>query len=223
MSCDWEGNRRSAAALAMRHRLKWFIHLRVQGLSKGDEHPTDTPKGRVSYSLRKTYHLYTAQWPYFQGTSAPDPRILTSRGRCLFDSHSIRELDRSPAVDIRVCRCLRYSMTDRFDVGDRRPSHSADDLLPRKFVINVFRRDIIMATLSGRCDTRLVSIIWHRVPSSTQITADYYWEICQMKSCAHSCIFPETYFSQISTSHFSSNHKIFQVKFQIISQFFLWK
>ena len=43
MSCDWEGNRRSAAALAMRHRLKWFIHLRVQGLSKGDEHPTSTP------------------------------------------------------------------------------------------------------------------------------------------------------------------------------------
>ena len=38
----WEGNRRSGVALAMRHRLKWFIHLRAQGLSKGDEHPTNT-------------------------------------------------------------------------------------------------------------------------------------------------------------------------------------
>ena len=29
--------------------LKWFIHLRAQGLSKGDEHPTNTPHG-VWYS-----------------------------------------------------------------------------------------------------------------------------------------------------------------------------
>ena len=50
MSCDWEGNRRSGVALAMRHRLKWFIHLRAQGLSKGDKHPTNTLRG-VWYSL----------------------------------------------------------------------------------------------------------------------------------------------------------------------------
>jgi len=43
MFCDWEGNRRSGVALAMRHRLKWFIHLRAHGLSKEDEHPTNTP------------------------------------------------------------------------------------------------------------------------------------------------------------------------------------
>ena len=42
MSCDWEGNRRSGIALAMRHRLKRFIHVQAQGLSKGDEHPTNT-------------------------------------------------------------------------------------------------------------------------------------------------------------------------------------
>jgi len=40
-----EGNRRSGVALAMRHRLEWFIHLRSQGLStapppqKGAEPP----------------------------------------------------------------------------------------------------------------------------------------------------------------------------------------
>jgi len=51
MSCDWEGNRRSGVALAMvPHSLKWFIHLRVQGLSTGDEHPTNIPY-EVRYSL----------------------------------------------------------------------------------------------------------------------------------------------------------------------------
>ena len=53
MSCDWEGNRRSDVALAMHHRLKWFIHLRAQGLSKGDEHPTNTLH-TVWYSVRLT-------------------------------------------------------------------------------------------------------------------------------------------------------------------------
>jgi len=32
-SCGWEGNRRSVVALAMRHRLKWLIHIQAQGLS----------------------------------------------------------------------------------------------------------------------------------------------------------------------------------------------
>jgi len=35
MPCGWEGNRRSGVALAMRHRLQWFIHLRAHGLRKG--------------------------------------------------------------------------------------------------------------------------------------------------------------------------------------------
>jgi len=34
MPCGWEGNRRSGVALAMRHRLQWFIHLRTHGLDK---------------------------------------------------------------------------------------------------------------------------------------------------------------------------------------------
>jgi len=51
MSCDWEGNRRSGVALVMRRRLKWFIHLRAQGLSNRNEHPTNTLHG-VWYSLR---------------------------------------------------------------------------------------------------------------------------------------------------------------------------
>jgi len=43
-------------ALAMRHRLKWFIHLRAQGLSKRDEQPINSPYG-VQYSLPFTYVL----------------------------------------------------------------------------------------------------------------------------------------------------------------------
>jgi len=46
MPRGWEGNRRSGVALAMRHELKWFIHLlRLKGLRKGDEHPAYAPVG----------------------------------------------------------------------------------------------------------------------------------------------------------------------------------
>ena len=34
MPCGWEGNRRSGIVLAMRHRLKWFIHLWAHGLDR---------------------------------------------------------------------------------------------------------------------------------------------------------------------------------------------
>jgi len=45
MPCVWEGNCRSGVALAMRHILQWFIHLRVPGLGKGDKHLAYTPHG----------------------------------------------------------------------------------------------------------------------------------------------------------------------------------
>ena len=45
MPCGWEGNRKSDVALAMRHRLQSFIHLRAHGLRKVDEHPAYTPHG----------------------------------------------------------------------------------------------------------------------------------------------------------------------------------
>ena len=54
MPCDWEGNRRSDVALAVRHRLQWFIYLRTQGRRKGDEHPADTPHG-VRHTLPFTF------------------------------------------------------------------------------------------------------------------------------------------------------------------------
>ena len=35
--CYWEGNRRSGVALAMRHRLPCYIHLRTQRRKVGDD------------------------------------------------------------------------------------------------------------------------------------------------------------------------------------------
>ena len=32
MPCGWEGNRRSGVALAMHHRLQWFIQLQAHSL-----------------------------------------------------------------------------------------------------------------------------------------------------------------------------------------------
>jgi len=40
MPCGWEGNRRSGIALAMRHRLQWFIYLRAHGLDREMSTPT---------------------------------------------------------------------------------------------------------------------------------------------------------------------------------------
>jgi len=60
MPCGWEGNRRSGVALAMRHRLQWFINLRAHGLSKKeDEHPAYTT------GIKAIPHIETL--PLFQG------------------------------------------------------------------------------------------------------------------------------------------------------------
>jgi len=71
MSCDWEGNRGSGAALAMRHRRKWFIHLRAQGLSKGHEHLTNAA---VLMGYGTVYFLHTTSLPC--GTIPPQFYVL---------------------------------------------------------------------------------------------------------------------------------------------------
>jgi len=66
MPCGWEGNRRSGVALAMRHRLECFIHLRAHGLRKGDEHPAYTSGGVWHYFLYLTF-LFVALSNIMQG------------------------------------------------------------------------------------------------------------------------------------------------------------
>ena len=58
MPYGWEDNRRSGVTLAMRHRLQWFIHLRAQGLGKGDEHPAYSPRGVGALYTHAGYSLY---------------------------------------------------------------------------------------------------------------------------------------------------------------------
>jgi len=66
MPCGWEGKRRFGVALAIRHRLQWFIHPRADGLIKGDKHPTYTPHGVWhSFYVRSL----VCRWPYYCPTS----------------------------------------------------------------------------------------------------------------------------------------------------------
>ena len=56
MPCGWEGNRRSGVALAMRHRLQWFIQLRAHGLDRQMSTPPTLLTGHVTLYL----HLFIA-------------------------------------------------------------------------------------------------------------------------------------------------------------------
>jgi len=56
MPCGWEGNRRSGVALAVRHRLQWFIHLRVYWQVKGGKH----------FASPYTPHAVWHTLPFFQ-------------------------------------------------------------------------------------------------------------------------------------------------------------
>jgi len=59
MPCGWEGNRRSGVALAMRHRLQWFIHLRAHGL---DREMSTLPTLLTGYGTFLPFFL-TAKYP----------------------------------------------------------------------------------------------------------------------------------------------------------------
>ena len=63
MACGWEGNRGPGVALAVRHRPQWFIHLRAQDLSKGDEHRAYSLLG-VCHALGA--YCFTAPYLKFQ-------------------------------------------------------------------------------------------------------------------------------------------------------------
>jgi len=81
MSCGWEGNRRSGVALAMRHRLQWFIHLRTQGLTRTDE-PTllmgyDTVFNFTSHTANATQDVFIAHELEFANWSCE--HMLTNR------------------------------------------------------------------------------------------------------------------------------------------------
>jgi len=60
MQYGWEGNRRSGVTLAMRPRLKCFIHLRTEALSKGDKYHISMQvwvAGKTVWSLINTWYI----------------------------------------------------------------------------------------------------------------------------------------------------------------------
>jgi len=62
----------------LRHRLKWFIQLRAHGLSKGDEHPTNTSSGMVLFTLP----LLSKEWFLYL-------RSVATLSRNIFRTHCI--------------------------------------------------------------------------------------------------------------------------------------
>jgi len=58
MPCGWEGNRRPGVALAMRHRLQWFIQLRAHGLDREMSTPPTLLMGHnTPLSLQRAMRL----------------------------------------------------------------------------------------------------------------------------------------------------------------------
>jgi len=60
MPCVREGNRRSDVALAMRHRLQWFIHIRADGLDRQMSSPP--MRCLVEYGRDDVYAVCVLHW-----------------------------------------------------------------------------------------------------------------------------------------------------------------
>jgi len=56
----------------MRHRIQWFFHLGAQGISKGDEHPTNT-----SHGVGGTRCLIAIHWGSRPAGRVPEQTPLT--------------------------------------------------------------------------------------------------------------------------------------------------
>jgi len=62
--CGWEDNRRSGVALAMRHRLKWFIHPRAHSLDREmSTLPMLSCTVWLIYLRRRLYSWCWRAWP----------------------------------------------------------------------------------------------------------------------------------------------------------------
>jgi len=81
MPCSWEGNGGFGVALAMRRRIKWFIHLRTHGLRKGDEYPACTPRG-VWHCFGFDRNLPVAGTDWRQSWWSPAHRTWTLVAAC---------------------------------------------------------------------------------------------------------------------------------------------
>ena len=88
MPCGWEGNRRSGVALAMRHRLEWFIHIRAQGLRKRDKHP--------AYTRHPVWHTLVHSAGYASTVYAHQREHRTEARNCLVEIGDDFPLEATP-------------------------------------------------------------------------------------------------------------------------------
>jgi len=100
----WEGNRRSGVALAMRHRLKWFIHLWAQRPRVGDEHPAYAPAG--TWLLLSFTFILTRVQDY------KSEFIFQHTGYCTMSREYLRLRLTPVCVCVFLCMsvCLRVSL-----------------------------------------------------------------------------------------------------------------
>jgi len=110
MPCSWEGNRRSGVALAMRHRLQWFIHLR------GDEHRAYSPYGIWHISPPLSYYDETERF--------------SNSLKC--DKTRMRAITASPTAEVKG--------TKQNNLGHFRSSDQHSDRLSRCDFLLVFFR-----------------------------------------------------------------------------------
>jgi len=114
MPCGWEGNRRSGIALAMRHRLQWFIHLRAHGLRKGDEHP--------AYNRHGVWHALLYFLPVSTGREhecVPIQKVHTHYA-CLRLVNTGRKHGNVELCIKEICTKLQFSSVP---FGGCKPSH----------------------------------------------------------------------------------------------------
>jgi len=123
MSCGWGGKRRSGVAVAMRHRLQWFIHLRVHGLRKGDEHPAYSPHG-VCHSFTFFTIRLRSSMVYFGGQVSGEGKYLTfcicqwQRHRCQLQLTAVRgEMAHMTADRQTTSSGEQCTGNDRFDAA----------------------------------------------------------------------------------------------------------
>jgi len=99
MPCGWEGNRRSGVALAMRHGLRWFIHLLAHGL---DREMTEHRAYALLWSMAHlpfTLHLAYFETPTNYTNELPVVKVYVDR--CI------------GSKDVTVGEVRQHTVTDR--------------------------------------------------------------------------------------------------------------
>jgi len=123
----WEGNRRSGVALAVRHRLQWFVHLRAHNL------PAYTPRGVwhsfavLPASLRRSVRNYSGTGAAMLVYMAPDENPVYARATgwrelMMFDVFTSRLSLWSGCVSCSGCGSVNTHNQTASDSSDTTPA-----------------------------------------------------------------------------------------------------